>query len=57
MMLRLRLGKVAKMLVETDKSTEDIAEELGFISTNYMIASFFHRYRQTPDDYRKSTAL
>ena len=57
MMLRLRLGKVAKMLVETDKSIEDIAEELGFISTNYMIASFFHRYRQTPDDYRKSTAL
>ena len=57
MMLRLRLRKVAEMLVETDKSNEDIAEELGFISTNYMIASFFHRYRQTPDDYRKSTAL
>ena len=57
MMLRLRLDKVAKMLVETDKTKEEIAEELGFTSTNYMISSFFHRYRQTPDNYRNSKAL
>ena len=57
MMLRLRLDKVAKMLVETDKTKEKIAEELGFTSTNYMISSFFHRYRQTPDNYRNSKAL
>ena len=35
---------------------ERIAEELGFVSPNYMISSFFHYYRQTPDDYRNSTA-
>ena len=57
MMLRLRLSKVANMLAETEKTKEEIAEELGFISTNYMISSFFHRYRQTPDDYRNSMAL
>ena len=56
MMLRLRLAKVAKMLAETDLPKEEIAEELGFVSPNYMIASFFHYYRQTPDDYRNSTA-
>lgn len=56
MMLRLRLAKVAQMLAETDKSVEDISEELAFVSPNYMIASFFHRYRQTPTDYRNSTA-
>ncbi len=56
MMLRLRLSMVAKMLTETDKTKEEIAEELGFASPNYMIASFYHYYRQTPDDYRNSTA-
>ena len=38
-------------------SKEEIADELGFTSANYMIASFFHYYRMTPDDYRNSTAL
>jgi AraC-like DNA-binding protein len=56
LMLQLRLGKVARMLVETDKIKEAIAEELGFVSPNYMIATFFHLYRQTPDDYRNSMA-
>lgn len=57
LMLNLRLNKVAKMLKETDYPIETIAEELGFTSPNYMIASFFHHYRMTPNDYRNSTAL
>jgi AraC-like DNA-binding protein len=57
MLLRLRLSKVAKMLLDTDKTKEELADELGFTSTNYMIASFFHIYRQTPDNYRNSNAL
>ena len=57
MMLPLRLSMVVKMLKETELSKEEISDELGFTSTNYMIASFFHRYRMTPDDYRKSMAL
>ena len=55
--LRLRLAKVATLLAETEMSKEEIAEQLCFVSTNYMIASFFHQYRQTPDDYRNSIAL
>ena len=55
--LRLRLAKVAALLAETEMSKEEIAKQLCFVSTNYMIASFFHQYRQTPDDYRNSTAL
>ena len=57
MMLNLRLIRVETMLKETEKTKEEIAEELGFVSPNYMISRFFHRYRQTPDDYRNSNAL
>jgi hypothetical protein len=31
-------------------------DELGFVSPNYLIASFFHHYRLTPADYRNSRA-
>lgn len=52
LVLRLRLQKAADMLSSTDKSVEEIAEDLNFESPNYLIASFYHLYRQTPDDYR-----
>jgi AraC-like DNA-binding protein len=54
--LHLRLQKVADMLATTDKPVELIADELGFVSPNYLIASFFHHYRLTPADYRNSRA-
>ncbi len=50
--LKLRLQRVAELLRESEMSVDEIAEELKFSSTNYMIASFYHSYRQTPDDYR-----
>lgn len=52
LVLRLRLQKAADMLSSTDKSVEEIAEDLNFESPNYLIASFYHLYRQTPDGYR-----
>lgn len=52
---RLRLQEAAEMLVQTDLLIEDIAEKCGFVSPNYLIASFYHQYRKTPDDYRNST--
>ena len=52
--LRLRLQRVAEMLLNSEKSVDEIAEELKFASPNYMIASFYHQYRQTPEDYRAS---
>ena len=57
LMLNFRLNKVEKMLLETEKSVETISKELGFVSPNYMIASFFHHYHMTPKDYRNSKAL
>ena len=56
LMLGLHLEEAARMLRDTDKSIEEIAEECRFVSPNFFIASFFHRYRQTPDDYRNSMA-
>ena len=55
-MLGLHLEEAARMLRDTDKSIEEIAEECRFVSPNFFIASFFHRYRQTPDNYRNSMA-
>ena len=52
--LKLRLQQVAEMLRHSEKSVDEIAEELKFTSPNYLIASFYHQYRQTPDDYRAS---
>ena len=52
--LTLRLQRAADMLLHTDKSVDVIAKELHFSSSNYLIASFYHQYHQTPDDYRAS---
>lgn len=52
--LRLRLQQVAEMLLHSERSVDEIAEELRFVSPNYMIASFYHQYHQTPEDYRAS---
>ena len=51
-----------KFLVTTEQLMEilDRIHDRYFVQfnegPNYMIASFFHRYRQTPTDYRNSTA-
>lgn len=55
--LKLRLQQVAELLRHSEKSVDEIAEELKFASPNYMIASFYHQYRQTPEDYRASNPL
>lgn len=54
LVLTFRLQRAAEMLVETNKGVDEIAEELKFASPNFFIASFYHEYRQTPDDYRAS---
>mgnify|MGYP002855593433 CR=1 FL=1 len=48
----LRLQRAADLLKTTDKSVENVAAECGFLSPNYFIANFFHKYRQTPAEYR-----
>lgn len=52
---RLRLQRAAEMFLYTNKQIEEVTDECGFVSPNYLIACFFHQYRKTPEDYRNST--
>ena len=53
----LRLQEAAMMLLTTDATVEDIADSLHFVSPNYFVTSFYHRYRMTPEAYRSSNDL
>jgi AraC-like DNA-binding protein len=48
----LRLQHAAELLDLTDKTIEEIALECKFSSPNYFIANFYHKYKQTPNEYR-----
>ncbi len=54
---QLRLQEASELLLTTNKSVEEIANELMFVTPNYFISCFYHHFRQTPKDYRKSKAL
>lgn len=53
---RLRMQMAEEMLVNTNMEIEDIAAKCHFASPNFFLASFYHQYRMTPVDYRKSKA-
>ena len=57
LILLLRLEEAARLVRTTDMSYEQIAEECRFVSPNYFFAAFFHHFRMTPVDYRKTKAL
>lgn len=52
--VRLRLHRAAELLATTDMSIDRVAEQCGFVSPNFFIASFYHQYRLTPKEYRNS---
>ena len=54
---KLRLQEAAEMLQTTDMSVEDIADILHFVSPNFFVTSFYHRYHTTPQAYRSSNDL
>lgn len=49
----MRIDRAAELLRTTEKSVEDIAQECGFVSPNYFIAKFYHKYKMTPNEYRE----
>ena len=55
--LRLSAGKeleeAEKMLRNTKAPIDEIAAQCGFVSANYLIASFYQKYKTTPQAYRK----
>ena len=57
LILQLRLEEAGRLVRTTEMSYEQIAEECRFVSPNYFFAAFFHHFRMTPVDYRKSKAL
>lgn len=57
LVLSLRLAQVAEQLRLTDTSVNNLAMEQGFVSPNYMIAKFYHKYRVTPGVYRETSRL
>lgn len=54
---RLRLQEASHLLRNTQMEIEEIANKCRFVSPNYFIATFYHHYRMTPQDYRSSSAL
>lgn len=49
----MKIDEAAELLRTTDKSVEEVAIDCGFVSPNYMIAKFYHRFKMTPKDYRE----
>ena len=53
LMKRNRLMQAERMLRNTKAPIDVIAKECGFVSTNYLIATFFHVHHVTPEQYRR----
>jgi AraC-like DNA-binding protein len=53
MALSLMIEKGVEMLRKTDKSIEEVANELGFVSPNYFVAAFYQKMKKTPEEYLK----
>ncbi len=51
-LLRIRLDKARKLLAETRMPIADIAENVGFCDSNYLIKLFRQNYNITPGKYR-----
>ena len=50
---RNRLMQAERMLRNTKAPIEEVAKECGFVSANYFIASFYQKYKTTPQQYRQ----
>ncbi len=51
---KVRLAHLTDMLINTDKTVNEICFECGFESVSYMDAVFKKNYRKTPLEYRKN---
>jgi len=54
--IAVALQQANQLLRTTDKSIGEIAEECGFQSPNFLIASYYRRYGQTPQELRNQIA-
>ncbi len=51
--MQMMLNRAADMLLKNRrKDIAEISDECGFVSPNFFIASFYHKYQKTPEQYR-----
>ncbi len=55
--LNKRLETAEKLLTETERTVEDIADAVGFSSTAFMYHEFKEKYNMTPIEYRNSCRI
>lgn len=53
----LMLRKSEELLKTTEKDLEEIADECGFVTPNFFIATFYHEHKMTPEIYRRQNSL
>ncbi len=52
--LQMMLSRASELLKKNkEKDIAEIAAECGFVSPNYFISQFYHKYQTTPLEYRK----
>ena len=53
--MQMMLARAADILQrDKQKNIEEVSQECGFVTPNYFIASFYHKYRKTPEQFRQS---
>ena len=57
LIMLLRLRKAADLLKTTEMTVEEISMACQFYTPNYFLGNFFHLYKQTPNEYRKSAKI
>ena len=54
--MQMMLSKASELLKnDADRDMEDISKECGFVSPNYFISSFYHKFNITPMEFRKKS--
>ena len=51
-LLHVRLSKAAEMLLRSEKTISEIAQECGFTDSNYFSRQFRKNYNLSPREYR-----
>ena len=52
--MQMMLNRAADMLLKNrQKDIAEISDACGFVTPNFFIASFYHKYKKTPEQYRR----
>ena len=53
----IMLSRAEELLRTTQKDIQEIADECGFVSANFFIATFYRQMKQTPEQYRGQKSI